>query len=91
MNANRMACASRPHAPFAMIIESRIVAHGCTVSVTWTRRARGYSAELCFGDADRAVLDATSLPELEAMVEIAASAAVLARKMGGPPHLPVHA
>lgn len=75
-----------------MIIESRIVTHGCTVSVTFSRCARGYSAELCFGAEDRAVLDARSLPELEAIVEVAAGVAVLARKAGGPSGLPpIHA
>jgi hypothetical protein len=59
---------------------SRIVAHGVTVNVRWVRRTRGYSAELQFGDEDRAVLDAGTLPELEAIVRVAASAAVLARK-----------
>lgn len=74
-----------------MIIESRIVTHGCTVYVTFSRRPRGYSAELCFGEEDRAVLDAGSLPELEAMVEVAAGAAVLARRVAGSPRLPIHA
>jgi hypothetical protein len=77
--------ASNPNAEGdrAMTVESRIIAHGITVNVKWTRRGRGYSAELCFGDDDRAVIDAGSMSELEIMVQLAADAAVLARKMGG--------
>lgn len=62
-----------------MIAESQIVAHGMTVSVRWTRRGRGYTAELLFEGGDRAMLDAASLEELESLVALTAGAAVLAR------------
>jgi hypothetical protein len=65
-----------------MTAETHIVIHGVCVDVTWTRRARGYSAELRFADGDRAALDAASLHELEHLVVLAASAAVLARQVG---------
>lgn len=65
-----------------MIIESRIVVQGMTVAVKWIRRPRGYSAELSFDGGDRAVLDASSLGELEKLVELTAWAAVLARQSG---------
>lgn len=63
-----------------MIVESHMEILGVGVRVACTRVGRGYTAELRFEGGDRALLDAATLEDLERLVEVAAQAAVEARR-----------
>ena len=62
-----------------MIVETTREYFGVRVVVRCCAAARLHTAELRFADGDRAVVDAGSVAELEALVEAVARAAVIAR------------
>lgn len=74
-----------------MIVESDMMVCGVHIRVSRSPRVGGYSAELEFGEGDRAVVDAASLEELERLIHAVATPAAVARRSAAQRPTPLEA